>query len=80
MIVKIILIYSLVRPGSFPLPGVPVRVPDPDERDGSPAVASPHLHKLGDGVGVPPLQPQSHCVLLVSRVLKQETGLILRGL
>ena len=47
-----------------------MRVPDPDEWDGAPALTSSDLHQLGDGVGVGSLQPQSLGLLLVARTLE----------
>ena len=47
-----------------------MRVPDPDKRNGASAVTSSDLHQLGDGVGMRPLEPQSHCLLLVARTLE----------
>ena len=47
-----------------------MRVPDPDERNGSSALTSSDLHQLGDGVGVGPLEAQLHCLLLVARALE----------
>ena len=47
-----------------------MRVPDPDERNGSSSVPSSDLHQLGDGVGMGSLQAQSYCLLLVAGTLK----------
>ena len=47
-----------------------MRVPDPDERNGSSALPASDLHQLGDGVGMRPLEAQSHGLLLVARTLE----------
>ena len=47
-----------------------MRVSDPDERNGSSALSASDLHQLGDGVGMRPLEAQSHSLLLVARTLE----------
>ena len=47
-----------------------MRVPDPDERNGSSALPASDLHQLGDGVGMRPLETQSHGLFLVARTLE----------
>ena len=45
-----------------------MRVPDPDERDGS--SSSSDLHQFCDRVGMGTLETQSYCLLLVAGTLK----------
>ena len=69
----LILFLLPVTPLSPPLPAVPVRIPQPDERDPAADPRAPDLDHLGDAVGVAALETLA-LGLRSARIVLQENG------